>query len=70
MIFAGNCAIESMGLKPFGFAGGRVDVWEPEEDIYWGNEKVWLEGKRGGLGEALDKPLGAVQMGLSNLLYI
>ncbi len=64
MIFTGNCAIESMGLQPFGFGGGREDVWEPEEDIYWGGETEWLAADRGGLGEQLDKPLGAVQMGL------
>ena len=61
MILAGNCAIESMGLKLIGFAGGREDVWEPQEDIYWGSETEWLagEGKR-----QLDSPLAAVQMGL------
>lgn len=64
MIYAGNCAIESMGLPPFGFAGGREDMWEPEEDIYWGPEETWLEANRGTLGEGLDEPLGAVQMGL------
>ena len=64
MIFAGNCAIESMGLAPFGFAGGRVDIWEPEEGIYWGQEQAWLAAERGGLGDKLDQPLGAVQMGL------
>ena len=64
MIFTGNVAIESMGLKQFGFGGGREDIWEPEEDIYWGPESTWLAAERGGLGAALDKPLGAVQMGL------
>ena len=64
MIFAGNCAIEHMGLKPFGFAGGRVDVWEPEEDIYWGNEDTWLGDERYSGDRELDGPLGAVQMGL------
>lgn len=64
MIFTGNCAIEHMGLKPFGFAGGREDIWEPEDDIYWGQEKEWLAAERGGLGPELDQPLGAVQMGL------
>ena len=64
IIFAGNCALEDMGLKPFGFGGGRVDIWEPEEDIYWGPESEWLAAKRGGLGGNLGQPLGAVQMGL------
>lgn len=64
MIFAGNCALESMGFKTFGFAGGRADIWEPEEDVYWGSETAWLKANRGGLGDGLDKPLGAVQMGL------
>ncbi len=69
MVLAGNCAIESMGLKPFGFAGGRADVWEPEEDVYWGSENEWLAtsdkphsrytGERN-----LENPLAAVQMGL------
>jgi catalase-peroxidase len=64
MIFAGNCAIESMGLKPFGFAGGREDVWEPEEDIYWGSEDTWLGDNRYSGDRKLDNPLAAVQMGL------
>ena len=64
MVYAGNCAIESMGLTPFGFGGGRVDAWEPEADIYWGTESEWLAADRGGLGAKLDQPLGAVQMGL------
>ena len=64
MIFAGNCAIESMGLKPFGFAGGREDVWEPEEDIYWGAEAEWLGDKRYTGDRELENPLAAVQMGL------
>lgn len=64
MIFAGNCAIESMGLKPFGFGGGRVDIWEPEEDIYWGNEDVWLGDARYEGDRQLENPLAAVQMGL------
>ena len=64
MIFAGNCAYESMGLKMFGFGGGRIDTWEPESDVYWGPEEEWLEGDRGGIGEDLDQPLAAVQMGL------
>lgn len=64
MIFAGNCAIESMGLKPFGFAGGREDIWEPEEDIYWGDEDTWLGDSRYSGDRKLDNPLAAVQMGL------
>lgn len=64
MVFAGNCAIESMGLKPFGFAGGREDVWEPEEDIYWGKETEWLGDERYSGDRELDNPLAAVQMGL------
>jgi len=64
MILAGNCAIESMGLKPFGFAGGREDIWEPEEDVYWGEEKEWLGDRRYSGDRELDNPLAAVQMGL------
>ena len=64
MILAGTCAIESMGLKPFGFGGGRVDVWEPEEDIYWGSEDTWLGDTRYRGDRQLDNPLAAVQMGL------
>ncbi|MEH6681117.1 MAG: catalase/peroxidase HPI [Sediminicola sp.] len=64
MILAGNCALESMGLKTFGFAGGREDVWEPEEDIYWGPESEWLGDKRYTGDRELENPLGAVQMGL------
>lgn len=64
MILAGNCALESMGLKPFGFAGGREDVWEPEQDIYWGSETEWLGDKRYTGNRELENPLGAVQMGL------
>jgi len=64
MIFAGNCAIESMGLKPFGFGGGREDVWEPEQDIYWGPEAEWLGDKRYSGDRELENPLAAVQMGL------
>ena len=64
MVFTGNCAIESMGLKTFGFAGGREDVWEPEEDIYWGPETTWLGDERYSGDRELDDPLGAVQMGL------
>ncbi len=64
MILAGNCALESMGFKTFGFAGGREDVWEPEEDIYWGIEDTWLGDKRYSGDRELENPLGAVQMGL------
>ncbi|MDD4357713.1 MAG: catalase-peroxidase, partial [Smithellaceae bacterium] len=69
MILAGNCALESMGFKTFGFAGGRVDVWEPEEDIYWGSEEEWLAtsdkpGSRYSGDRDLENPLAAVQMGL------
>lgn len=64
MILAGNCALESMGFKTFGFAGGREDVWEPEEDIYWGSEKEWLGDKRYTGNRELENPLAAVQMGL------
>ncbi len=64
MILAGNVALESMGFKTFGFAGGRADVWEPEEDIYWGPEGKWLEDQRYSGERELANPLGAVQMGL------
>ena len=64
MILAGNCAIESMGLKMFGFAGGREDIWEPEDDIYWGPETTWLGDERYRGNRELENPLGAVQMGL------
>jgi catalase-peroxidase len=64
MILAGNCALESMGLKTFGFAGGREDVWQPEEDIYWGSEGEWLGDKRYTGDRELENPLAAVQMGL------
>jgi catalase-peroxidase len=64
MILAGNCALESMGFKTFGFGGGRADVWEPEEDIYWGNEDTWLGDKRYEGDRQLENPLAAVQMGL------
>ena len=64
IIFAGNCALESMGFKTFGFGGGREDVWEPGEDIYWGSEDVWLGDKRYTGDRDLEKPLAAVQMGL------
>jgi len=64
MILAGNCALESMGFKTFGFGGGRADVWEPQEDIYWGSEDKWLGDKRYSGNRNLDNPLAAVQMGL------
>jgi catalase-peroxidase len=64
MILAGNCAMESMGFKTFGFGGGREDVWEPEEDIYWGAESEWLGDKRYTGDRDLENPLAAVQMGL------
>ncbi|HMO14953.1 MAG TPA: catalase/peroxidase HPI [Pirellulaceae bacterium] len=64
MIFTGNCALESMGFKTLGFAGGREDVWEPEGDIYWGPESEWLGDKRYSGDRELENPLGAVQMGL------
>lgn len=64
MILAGNCALESMGFKTFGFAGGREDVWEPEEEIYWGSEKEWLGDQRYSGDRELENPLAAVQMGL------
>ncbi|MDI9363652.1 MAG: catalase/peroxidase HPI [Flavobacterium sp.] len=64
MILAGNCALESMGFKTFGFAGGRADVWEPAEDVYWGAEKEWLDDKRYSGDRDLENPLAAVQMGL------
>jgi len=64
MILAGNCALESMGFKTFGFAGGREDVWQPEEDVYWGSESKWLDDKRYAGDRELENPLAAVQMGL------
>jgi catalase-peroxidase len=64
MILAGNCALESMGFKTFGFGGGREDVWEPDEDVYWGKENEWLGDKRYSGERELENPLGAVQMGL------
>jgi catalase-peroxidase len=64
MILAGNCALESMGFKTFGFAGGREDIWEPEQDIYWGSESEWLDDKRYSGDRELENPLAAVQMGL------
>ena len=64
MILAGNVALESMGFKTFGFAGGRADIWEPEEDVYWGAEKEWLADQRYSGDRDLENPLAAVQMGL------
>jgi catalase-peroxidase len=64
MILAGNCALESMGFKTFGFGGGREDTWEPQEDIYWGSETTWLDDKRYSGERDLENPLAAVQMGL------
>jgi len=64
MILAGNCALESMGLETFGFGGGREDIWEPEEDVYWGSEDTWLGDERYRGDRELEDPLGAVQMGL------
>jgi catalase-peroxidase len=64
MVFTGNCALESMGFKTFGFAGGREDVWEPEEDVYWGQERTWLGDERYSGDRDLENPLAAVQMGL------
>ena len=64
MILTGNCALESMGFKTFGFGGGRADIWEPQEDIYWGTEETWLGDKRYTGDRVLEKPLAAVQMGL------
>ncbi len=64
MVLAGNCALESMGFKTFGFGGGRADVWQPEEDVYWGSEAEWLGDSRYSGERDLQKPLAAVQMGL------
>jgi catalase-peroxidase len=64
MVFAGNCALESMGFKTFGFAGGREDIWEPEADVNWGSETEWLGAERYDDDKRLQKPYGAVQMGL------
>lgn len=64
MILAGNCALESMGFKTFGYAGGREDVWEPQEEVYWGSETKWLGDERYTKSRELEAPLGAVQMGL------
>ncbi len=64
IVLAGNCALESMGFKTFGFGGGRVDIWEPEEGVYWGKEDTWLADKRYSGDRELENPLAAVQMGL------
>lgn len=64
LVFTGNCALESMGLKTFGFAGGREDIWEPEQDIYWGSEGKWLADQRHEGDRELENPLAAVEMGL------
>jgi catalase-peroxidase len=64
MVFTGNCALESMGFKTFGFAGGREDVWEPEQSVYWGSERTWLGDERYSGDRQLENPLAAVQMGL------
>ncbi|MFY8145941.1 MAG: peroxidase family protein, partial [Rhodobacter sp.] len=64
MVLAGNCALESMGFRTFGFGGGRADIWEPEEDIYWGMEDTWLGDARYAGDRQLENPLAAVQMGL------
>src|SRR6476620_9279211 len=64
MLLAGNVALETMGFKTFGFAGGRPDTWEPDQDVYWGNETTWLEDKRYTGDRELENPLAAVQMGL------
>jgi catalase-peroxidase len=64
MVLTGNCALESMGFETFGFAGGREDVWEPEDDVYWGSETEWLDDQRYSGERQLENPLGAVQMGL------
>src|SRR5271154_1520844 len=67
MVLAGNCALDSMGFKTFGFAGGREDVWEPEEDVYWGPETTWLGDERYTGDRELETPLAAVQMGLMSV---
>jgi catalase-peroxidase len=64
MILAGNCALESMGFKTYGFGGGREDIWQPEEDVYWGSEEKWLDDSRYSGERELENPLAAVQMGL------
>ena len=65
IVLTGNCALESMGFQTFGFAGGREDAWEPQEDIYWGSEKDWLGDERYTGNRELENPLGAVQMGFT-----
>src|SRR5690606_8397504 len=64
LVLTGNVALETMGLKTFGFAGGRVDAWEPDEDVFWGPETTWLGDDRYTGDRELENPLGAVQMGL------
>lgn len=64
MILTGNVALETMGFETFGFAGGRADVWEADEDVYWGPETTWLDDQRYSGDRELENPLGAVQMGL------
>ena len=64
MILAGNCALESMGFKTFGFAGGRVDIWAPEVDVFWGTETAWLSDERHNAKGELEQPLSATEMGL------
>jgi catalase-peroxidase len=64
IVLAGNCALESMGFKTFGFGGGRIDVYEPDESVYWGSETTWLDDKRHGTQSDFENPLAAVQMGL------
>ncbi len=64
LVLTGNCALESMGFQTFGFGGGRADIWEPEDDIYWGSEETWLDDKRYTGDRQLENPLAAVQMGL------
>ena len=64
LILTGNCALESMGFSTFGFGGGRTDIWQPEEDVYWGREKTWLGDERYSGKRDLENPLAAVQMGL------
>ena len=64
IILSGNVALESMGFRTFGFAGGRIDIWQPEEDVFWGKETEWLADERHSSEDALDQPLAAVEMGL------